>query len=91
MKFDYHLRHESDENQRKVKKVFILLSFKISFAFFPLMLCVSKTMNSITHILMMWLRFDLIPLLLHATLKVLAWLFPKVDESCALRFNLCTI
>ena len=34
---------------------------------------------------MMWLRFDLIPLLLHATLKVLAWLFPKVDENCALR------
>ena len=43
MKFHYHLRHESDENQRKVKKVFILMSFKIYFAFFPLMLCVSKT------------------------------------------------
>ena len=36
---------------------------------------------------MMWLRFDLIPLLLHATLKVLAWLFPKVDENCALSLN----
>ena len=36
---------------------------------------------------MMWLRFDLIPLLVHATLKVLAWLFPKVDENCALRLN----
>lgn len=85
MKFHYHLRHESDGNQRKVKKVLILISLNIYFAFFPLMLRLStKCVHSTTDILMMWLRFDLISLLLHATLKILAWLFPKVDENfCA--------